>query len=56
MIMACENAEVVFIREAKSPTKLYIPSTISINMNLACIFAVFDWIMAVLKNYKVEEL
>ena len=35
MIMTCENAEAVFIRGAKPPTKIYIPSTINIQLNLA---------------------
>ena len=40
MIMTCENAEVVvFIRGAKPPTKLYIPSTINIQMNLALLLS-----------------
>ena len=39
MIMTCENAEVVFIRGAKPPTKLYIPSTINIQMNLTLLLS-----------------
>ena len=40
MIMTCENAEVVvFIRGAKPPKKLYIPSTINIQMNLALLLS-----------------
>ena len=39
MIMTCENAEVVFIRELKPPTKLYIRNTINIQMNLALLLS-----------------
>ena len=39
MIMTCENAEAVFIRGAKPPTKIYIPSTINIQLNLALLLS-----------------
>ena len=39
MIMTCENAEAVFIRGAKPPTKIYIPSTLNIQLNLALLLS-----------------
>jgi hypothetical protein len=59
MIMTCENAEAVFIRGAKPPTKIYIPSTINIQMNLALLLSLVGlgcqyW--EIIRNFKQEEL